>query len=420
MSTTTATAATATDPVLDLAEYQKQLAAKKNESTGSTTSTSASSKKSGSGTLGKDDFMTLLVTQLRYQDPLSPQDNSQMAAQMAQFSSLESMQNVQKAVEALGTTFTSMSDKQAESATAITSSSATGMIGKSLRFKQTDIALPSSGSATTVKVHGTSGSVALVTDADGNTVRTIPLAGTNADGSDILDASGNGTISWDGNDDKGVRTAVGSYKISVVDQATLKNTGYAYDEATVSTISFDDDGALLKAGALSFRMKDLVEILGSASTTGTSSASDTGAATTAALAMVGKTARFRDASAEVTAETTKDTSKPTWTFSATEGSIGQILDSKGNVVQSFSITKGEDFNSTTKTGSFHWDGSKSSGTYADEGTYYLQIVDPTKTKTTGTAYLEGTIDRIAFDLQGNPRLVSGDGVWTMQDLFTLN
>src|SRR5690554_3799189 len=44
--------------------------------------------------LGKDAFLELLVTQLRYQDPLNPQDNSQFIAQMAQFSALEQMQNL--------------------------------------------------------------------------------------------------------------------------------------------------------------------------------------------------------------------------------------------------------------------------------------------------------------------------------------
>jgi flagellar basal-body rod modification protein FlgD len=44
--------------------------------------------------LGKDEFMKLLMQQMRSQDPLSPQNNSESIAQMAQFSSLEQSTNL--------------------------------------------------------------------------------------------------------------------------------------------------------------------------------------------------------------------------------------------------------------------------------------------------------------------------------------
>ena len=52
--------------------------------------------------LGKDAFLQLLVTQLKNQDPLDPQDNSSYIAELAQFSSLEQMTNVVKNLEDLG------------------------------------------------------------------------------------------------------------------------------------------------------------------------------------------------------------------------------------------------------------------------------------------------------------------------------
>ncbi len=48
--------------------------------------------------LGKDDFLTLMLVQMRHQDPLEPMDNTESIAQLAQFSSLEQMTNVSENV----------------------------------------------------------------------------------------------------------------------------------------------------------------------------------------------------------------------------------------------------------------------------------------------------------------------------------
>lgn len=48
--------------------------------------------------LGKEDFLMLLVTQMQYQDPLDPADNTEFVAQLAQFSELEQMSNLNTVV----------------------------------------------------------------------------------------------------------------------------------------------------------------------------------------------------------------------------------------------------------------------------------------------------------------------------------
>ena len=45
------------------------------------------------GAMGKDQFLQLLVAQMKNQDPDSPMDGTQMAAQLAQFSTVEQLQN---------------------------------------------------------------------------------------------------------------------------------------------------------------------------------------------------------------------------------------------------------------------------------------------------------------------------------------
>ncbi len=72
---------------------------------------------STSDTLGKDEFLKILVAQLKYQDPLNPMDDKDFISQMAQFSSLEQMTNLN---------------------TSFTMSHAVGLVGKDVVAKVTN------------------------------------------------------------------------------------------------------------------------------------------------------------------------------------------------------------------------------------------------------------------------------------------
>ena len=62
------------------------------------TQAKANAGRKAGGSLGKDEFLNLLIAQLRYQDPLSPMDDKDFIGQMAQFSSLEQMKNIYNSV----------------------------------------------------------------------------------------------------------------------------------------------------------------------------------------------------------------------------------------------------------------------------------------------------------------------------------
>lgn len=63
------------------------------------TTSETEKKKTGSDSVDKEQFLNLLVTELKYQDPLQPMDNTEYVAQLATFSELEQMQNVAKTTE---------------------------------------------------------------------------------------------------------------------------------------------------------------------------------------------------------------------------------------------------------------------------------------------------------------------------------
>ena len=98
----------------------------------------------------KDEFLTLMMAQLKNQDPTQPVDSTQMLAQEAQFSSLEQMQN-------LNTNFVSLMAMQ-------NVSQATNLIGRTV-----------SG---TVSGVSTSGVVQGVSFASGSPVLTVNTGGT--------------------------------------------------------------------------------------------------------------------------------------------------------------------------------------------------------------------------------------------------
>jgi len=62
----------------------------------------AAEKKTGSAqTVGKDEFLQLLITQLQNQDPLDPVKNEAYIAQLATFSSLEQLIAIKEGVNTL-------------------------------------------------------------------------------------------------------------------------------------------------------------------------------------------------------------------------------------------------------------------------------------------------------------------------------
>src|SRR4051812_5593025 len=109
--------------------------------TGTTTTaaTTASSSKKADQVLGKDDFLKLMVAQMKNQDPMNPSDDKDNIAQMAQFSSLEQITNLANATQEL--------------ADRVTTTQMLGLIGHSVSYVGDDGAT-ATGTVQSVQVAG--------------------------------------------------------------------------------------------------------------------------------------------------------------------------------------------------------------------------------------------------------------------------
>ncbi len=103
------------------------------EVSGITSSPASSSLSSSAKTqiLDKDDFFKLLITELKYQDPLEPMKDREFIAQMASFSSLEQMYNMRESLDNLAK---SLGNYTSVLTSSLVAQEALALIGKEVEF----------------------------------------------------------------------------------------------------------------------------------------------------------------------------------------------------------------------------------------------------------------------------------------------
>ena len=200
----------------------------------------------GVSSLGKDDFMRLLITQLEHQDPLNPLDNAEFIAQLAQFSTLEGINNMESSLETV--------NDQMQS---INNFNALGLIGKEVKAYGNTISYNGSGTldldyklseaATDVKI--------TIYGEDGKAIRTLEYT---------TQPAGENIVAWDGKDYNGNQMPAGDYKFSV---SAKREDGSSIDThemliGTVDGVTYKDGVAYLMVGETSVPIKDIIEIKG--------------------------------------------------------------------------------------------------------------------------------------------------------------
>ena len=184
-------------------------------------------------TLGQADFLSLLVQQMRNQDPTKPMDSSQMVSQLAQISQVSATQALQASFDDLGKSLQGNQILQAS-----------GMIGRDVVVPAEAGTLAAGGMDGAVNVPDGGGQVFVkITDASGTVLRTIDLGKPPA---------GLVRFHWDGIGDNGEALAPGTYGLAaqagntaVATYVSGKVTGVGMTGADGTYLDVDGFGGVL-------------------------------------------------------------------------------------------------------------------------------------------------------------------------------
>ncbi len=176
--------------------------------------------------LGQEDFLELMITQLKNQDPFKPMESGDFLGQIAQFGTVEGLATLNGSFDSLASSLVSNQALQAAS-----------LVGRSVLVDSPDGFLVEGGSlggaadlvrpATDVRIQ--------ITDAAGSLVRQIDLGPQNA---------GLVSFQWSGETDAGGTAAPGRYRISaqVFEQGRESSSTSVFVNAHVDSVSFSPQG----------------------------------------------------------------------------------------------------------------------------------------------------------------------------------
>jgi flagellar basal-body rod modification protein FlgD len=188
-----------------------------NPATANSTAAAATSQATNDTISGDfNQFLTLLTTQLKYQDPLSPMDSTQFTAQLAQFATVEQTSNLNTSMNSLLSI-----EKANQTAYAVNyigksvfiNSSSGGLTNGALDFKYT---LPSDADTSTLTVKNAAGETVFTTDGE--------------------KSQGLHDFNWDGKDSNGNQLPDGLYTLTV-NATDSKGTAISAGVSTSGTVT---------------------------------------------------------------------------------------------------------------------------------------------------------------------------------------
>ncbi|MFA6026267.1 MAG: flagellar hook capping FlgD N-terminal domain-containing protein [Ignavibacteriaceae bacterium] len=215
----------------------------------STTTNQNTTATKGKSQLGKDDFLKLMMAQMKYQDPMNPMDGTAFSAQLAQFSSLEQLTNI-------NTSLTQSINANLMLAESVNNTMSATLIGKEVKLSNTTIQKTGQASANlgyTLPGDAVSAKISIYNDA-GVLVKTIENASTN---------KGDNKLSWDFSDNQGKTVPDGNYTFKVEakgsNDADMDVTPFVYGK--IEGVKFTQSGTKLMINNSEYLLSDILEIV---------------------------------------------------------------------------------------------------------------------------------------------------------------
>lgn len=198
--------------------------------------------------LGKDEFLQLLVTQMRHQDPLQPLGNEDFIAQLAQFASVEQLQSINTGTQ------TGIMMQQS-----VSNALSTSLIGKDVLVGGATVQVEG-GAERNFHFRLSADAVASITirSAQGTEIRTIEV--TAEDGLPL--AEGEHEVVWDGLNNEGQPVADGVYSVEYAAE-TVNGTAVGISGfllGRVDGIRFVDGNAWLMMDGMEITLADVLEV----------------------------------------------------------------------------------------------------------------------------------------------------------------
>jgi len=199
--------------------------------------------KSAESSLGKDEFMRLLITKLQHQDPLNPTNDEAFIADLAQFSSLEEMENMNQGLSDLALLQSNSTNTTMVNYIGKTAVLAGDTINLEGSLSTINYELPSNAKEVKISIYGENGQL----------IKTIDSSNVQA---------GENSLIWNGQNEQGLGMPDGRYKVQVTAKDKNGNSIATIPRMTgkITGVTYENGFPELVIGGASYSLGKIISI----------------------------------------------------------------------------------------------------------------------------------------------------------------